>query len=70
MDCAGVAGRSDSHQNTDRKVETHPEIDGPLEAPIAAGTIVGRLDLYDDGQKLGAGWVVASLVGCDASVFY
>ncbi|MFW9082858.1 D-alanyl-D-alanine carboxypeptidase family protein [Pseudomonas sp. P2757] len=41
-------------KNTNRKLETRFEIFGPLEAPIAAGTIVGRLELYDDGQKLGS----------------
>ncbi|MEO6676332.1 MAG: D-alanyl-D-alanine carboxypeptidase family protein [Pseudomonas sp.] len=37
-----------------RKVETRLELDEPLEAPITAGTIVGRLDLYDADQKLGS----------------
>lgn len=41
-------------KNTSRKIETRLEIDGPLEAPIAAGTIVGTLGLYEDGQKLGS----------------
>lgn len=46
-------------KNTNRKVETRFEIDGPLEAPIAAGTIVGRLELYDDGRKLGSRPLIA-----------
>lgn len=41
-------------KNENREVETRLEIDGPLEAPISAGTVVGRLDLYDAEQKLGS----------------
>lgn len=41
-------------KNENREVETRLEIDGPLEAPISAGTIVGQLDLYEAEQKLGS----------------
>ncbi|EPA96646.1 serine-type D-Ala-D-Ala carboxypeptidase [Pseudomonas sp. G5(2012)] len=41
-------------KNENREVETRLKIDGPLEAPISAGTIVGKLDLYDAEQKLGS----------------
>lgn len=41
-------------KNINRKIERRFEIFGPLEAPLAAGTIVGKLELYDDGKKLGS----------------
>lgn len=46
-------------KNKHRNIETRYEIDGPLEAPIAVGTVVGRLDLFDDGQKLGSRPLIA-----------
>lgn len=46
-------------KNKNRELETRLEIDGPLEAPIAVGTVVGRLDLYDAGQKLGSQPLIA-----------
>ena len=46
-------------KNKNRELETRMEIDGPLEAPIAIGAVVGRLELYDAGQKLGSQPLIA-----------
>ncbi|MFJ2536058.1 D-alanyl-D-alanine carboxypeptidase family protein [Pseudomonas sp. NPDC087614] len=46
-------------KNRHRKIETRIEIDGPLQAPIAMGTVVGKLELYDAGQLLGSRPLIA-----------
>ncbi|PKH39689.1 serine-type D-Ala-D-Ala carboxypeptidase [Pseudomonas sp. 43NM1] len=46
-------------KNKNRDLETRIEIDGPLEAPIAMGTVLGKLELYDAGQKLGSRPLIA-----------
>lgn len=46
-------------KNKNRELETRMQIDGPLEAPIAIGTVVGTLELYDAGHKLGSRPLIA-----------
>ncbi|MFL1492106.1 D-alanyl-D-alanine carboxypeptidase family protein [Pseudomonas antarctica] len=41
-------------KNKNRDVEMRLAFDGPIEAPITAGTVVGRLDLFDAEHKLGS----------------
>jgi len=40
-------------KNANRKIEMRLAFDGPIEAPITAGTVIGRLDLFDAEHKLG-----------------
>lgn len=41
-------------KNKNREVEMRLAFDGPIEAPITAGTVIGRLDLFDAEHKLGS----------------